>query len=415
MQLFNILLRFGLAAFLAITASFAFAQESDKDADQDSDDSSAEPKLVIGSKAPELDIEYWLSDNDGLFPKVKEFEADNIYVIDFWSIRSPRSIMAMYQMGKIQSQYESKDVQIISVSVDDIDTVEDFLEREAPSGDEDSTQTFADLTRSYCLTADPDKSVWDDYLVASERRQFPSAFIVGKTGLIEWIGDSREMKKPLDKIIAGDWNRDEFKKKYKEDQAAAVELRKNERKIARKLRKVMPTVEEKIEDGDEDGAIDLLAELIEDEELETVKPMLSTMRLRLMLTAEHDDAASSLQEFVEENKVDGGTLNSITWAIYELFEERGGDVDSEVLKIARKGAEYAAKAEPESGAILDTLAHNIYIVDEDLDKAIEVQRKAVEYAGPQLEDIKPFLDQLLEEKETGKKKKKKQKVEDSDF
>ena len=96
-----------------------------------------------------------------------------------------------------------------------------------------------------------------------------------------------------------------------------------------------------------------------------------------------------------------------------MYEERGGDVDAEILKIARKGAGYAAKAEPESGAILDTLAHYIYIVDEDLDKAIEVQRKAVEHAGVQLEDIQPFLDELLKEKETGKKKKK-QKVE-SDF
>ena len=48
----------------------------------------------------------------------------------------------------------------------------------------------------------------------------------------------------------------------------------------------------------------------------------------------------------------------------------------------------------------------IYIVDEDLDKAIEVQRKAVEHAGEQLDEIQPFLDELLEEKETGKKKKK---------
>ena len=415
MQLFNILLRFGLAAVMAITASFAVAQESKKDADQDKDDSNAEPELVIGSKAPDLDIEYWLSDNDGLFPQVKKFEADNIYVIDFWSIRSPISILAMYQMGKIQSQYEAKDVQIISVSVDDIDTVEDFLEREAPGGDEEESKTFADLTRSYCLTADPDKSVWNDYFVASGRRQFPSTFIVGKTGLIEWVGRSAELKKPLDKIIAGQWDRDEFKEKYKADQAAAAELRKNALKVQRKLTKLMPPIQEKIEDGDEDGAIDLLAELVEDEELESVKPMLKTMQLRLMLSAEHEDAASSLREFVEENKADGSALNSVTWAIYELFEERGGDVDTEVLKIARKGAEYAAKAEPESGAILDTLAHYIYVVDEDLDKAIEVQRKAVEYAGVQLEDIKPFLDELLKEKETGKKKKKKQKVEDSDF
>jgi len=157
----------------------------------------------------------------------------------------------------------------------------------------------------------------------------------------------------------------------------------------------------------------MLAELIEDEELEKAQPTLKTMRLQLMITSEHEDAVPTLESFVEENKADGSTLNSVTWAIYELFEETGGDVDSEILKLARKGAGYAAKAEPKSGAILDTLAHYIYIVDEDLDKAIEVQRKAVEHAGEQLEEIQPFLDELLKEKETGKKKKK-DKVE-SDF
>ena len=411
MQRFNTLLRFGLAAVMATSVSFAVAQDSEQD-----DESKTEPTLVIGDKAPELDIEHWLSGNDGLFPQIKKFEADTIYVVDFWSTRIPASIIMMHKMGDLQHEYEGKDVQIISVSVDDIDTVEDFLEKPAFGGileEKGEAKTFADLTRSYCLTADPDKSVWNDYIVASGHREFPSSFIVGKTGLIEWIGSSAGMEEPLKKIIAGKWDRDAFKKKYIEKQAADAELRKNAIKIRRRLGVAMRSVQEKIAEGDEAAAVDLLAELIEEDELETVKPMLKTMRLQLMITAEHEDAASTFSAFVKENRADGSALNSVTWAIYELYEERDGDVDAEILKIARKGAGYAAKAEPESGAILDTLAHYIYIVDEDLDKAIEVQRKAVEHAGVQLEDIQPFLDELLKEKETGKKKKK-QKFE-SDF
>ena len=176
--------------------------------------------------------------------------------------------------------------------------------------------------------------------------------------------------------------------------------------MRRKLTRAMRGIQEKIQDGDEPAAIDMLAELIEDPDLEPAHATLGTMRLQLMITSEHEEAVETLDTFVEDNKTDGSRLNTVTWAIYELFEETGGDVNSEVLKLARKGAGYAAKAEPESGAILDTLAHFIYIVDEDLDKAIEVQKKAVEYAGSQLEEIKPFLNELLKEKETGKKEKK---------
>ena len=401
MQRFKSLLPIGLLLALSTTVSLAGAQDSDGDPKQDK-----EPTLTIGSEAPELDIEHWLSDNDGLFPQIKKFESDNIYIVDFWSTRNPASIIMMHRMGEIQDKYSSKDVQIISVCIEDLDTVEDFLEKETFGSGEDGKPktTFADLTRSYCLTVDPDKSVWNDYYLASGRTN--ATFIVGKTGRIEWIGSSARMTESLDKIIAGKWDRDEFKKKYIKDLAAREKALESAGKLRRKLTRAMRSYQEKLQDGDEAGAVDLLAELIEDEELKQAKPMLKTMRLQLMITSEHDEAAQTMEAFVEENKADGSALNSVTWAIYELFEETGGDVDSEILKLARKGAGYAAKAEPKSGAILDTLAHYIYIVDEDLDKAIEVQRKAVEHAGEQLDEIQPFLDELLEEKETGKKKKK---------
>ena len=97
MQRFKSLLKIGLLLALSTTASLADAQ--------DSDDKDSEPKLTIGSEAPELDIEHWISDNDGLFPQVKKFESDNIYVIDFWSTQSPASIIMMHKMGEIQEKY----------------------------------------------------------------------------------------------------------------------------------------------------------------------------------------------------------------------------------------------------------------------------------------------------------------------
>ena len=55
------------------------------------------------------------------------------------------------------------------------------------------------------------------------------------------------------------------------------------------------------------------------------------------------------------------------------------------------------KNAPEDGAILDTLAHLLYETG-DLDRAIEVQEKAVENAGEMIDEIQPFLKQLQAEK-----------------
>jgi len=49
----------------------------------------------------------------------------------------------MHKMGDLQSKYDGKDVQIISVCVEDLDTVEDFLEMETfgPSDEKGMTTT----------------------------------------------------------------------------------------------------------------------------------------------------------------------------------------------------------------------------------------------------------------------------------
>jgi len=75
---------------------------------------------------------------------------------------------------------------VVSVSDEDLETVKGFLEEE--SGD----KTFAEITRNYCLTTDPDGSVYEDYMKAANQQGIPTAFIVGKSGLVEWIGHPME-------------------------------------------------------------------------------------------------------------------------------------------------------------------------------------------------------------------------------
>lgn len=402
---------------LSITCAFAICMSAQSGFAQD-DDGKDKKKTVleIGSKAPDIDIEHWISDNDGAFEHVTEFEKDKVYVLEFWQMRWLPSIATMPHIAKMQEKYEDRDVQIISICENDLDTVEDFLEQSVIGQKPGKVpkQTYADLTNSYCLTSDPDGSAFADYFIASEHNQIPCAFIIGKTGKVEWIGTPLKMEKPLEEILADKWDREEFKKEYVKEQEKRKEEVKKERAMQTKLRKGMREFQQKMQDGEEEEALEVLGDLIEDEELSPAKKGLEVARLQIMISKEHDDAVDTFAAFVEENKKDGGLLNEVTWSTYELFEKKAGDVDSKIIKLARKAAQYAVDAEPESGAILDTLAHYIYIVDEDLDKAIEVQKKAVEFAGIQRDEIKPFLDELMREKETGKKKKKKRIVE-SDF
>jgi tetratricopeptide (TPR) repeat protein len=122
-----------------------------------------------------------------------------------------------------------------------------------------------------------------------------------------------------------------------------------------------------------------------------------------------------------DDPAEGTTLNNIAWEIYELYEAGRVDKKSKEMIAAKYMAEKAVKLDPDSGAINDTIAHFVYLIDGDIDKAIEYQKKAIANAeGGRTEDLQPFLDFLLKEKKTGKKKSlqknpKKEKDDDADF
>ena len=381
-------LMFAFAATICLPLNLIQAQEEAPENDG--------PKLTIGSEAPDLDIEHWVSDNDGSFEHVTKFEKGKIYVVEFWATWCQPCIAQMPHLADLQKKFADQGVQVISVSDEEIDTVEEFLDR--PVRGDDQERSYRELTGTYCLTADPDKSVWKDYLLAAEQGGIPCVFIVGKTGLVEWIGHPGLMDKPLKQIVNDKWDRDEA--------LVAFNKANKQMKQRRLLTKAVQTLNQMRLNAEDEEAIEYLSGLINNEEYEFAKGILTTMRLQLMVLTGHADAASALIQFTKENRENSMALNEVAWGIYEQHEAQG-DVSREVLVAAKATAEAAVKAEPDSDAILDTLAHYIYVVDGDLDKAIEIQKKAVELAGDRAAEIKPFLDQLLKEKETGKKPKKK--------
>ena len=408
-------LRLLLAALMLVSGfmSCGWAQDESADSNQEQetpaqssqdterpeaeqDDESELPKIRIGVKAPSLDIEYWISDDDGFYLHTEEFEDDTIYVIDFWGLQWRPTILTLPQMAEIQKKFKDDNVQVISIGQNKLDQVEKFLDRKL-SNVKEGPNTFRKITESFCLTCDPDNSVFKDYFIAARRTQLPTSFIVGKDGKIEWIGHRLNMQDVLQQLVDDKWDRDAFAKTYDEG------LRKEG--LMLKFGSAMPR------EADDEARLKYIEEKIGESEFELIKYELSMLRVRLLIRMKDKKAGDTLRKFADDFTKDEDSaieLNNMIWEYYELYE-KGEDVDDELLKACLYAAKVAIKFAPKSGAVNDTVAHFVYVVEEDLDQAIEWQRKAVANAEGREADLQPFLDKLLKEKKEGKSDSKKSK------
>lgn len=167
----------------------------------------AEPSLTIGSTAPALDIEHYFHEKD---QKVTKFEDGKVYVVEFWATWCPPCVSSMPHLAKLQEKHRKDNVQIVSVSTEDVKTITTALAKPHPTEE----KPMAEVTENYTLTCDPDGSVSQDYMRAAQRNGIPCAFIVGKTGVVEWIGHPMSMDDPLNEVITDKWDRIAFKKAF---------------------------------------------------------------------------------------------------------------------------------------------------------------------------------------------------------
>lgn len=348
---------------------------------------SAEP-LSIGSNAPALNIEHWVQNGNGKFEPVTKFANDKVYVVEFWATWCGPCIQSMPHLAKLQSDFADKGVQIVSISDEDLETVEKFLERpvrapkKAKDDDADAKpQTYRELTSAYCLTTDPDQSSNRDYMEAAEQQGIPTAFIVGKDSKIEWIGHPMEMDGPLSKVVDGTWDRAAFQA---------------EMKAKREAERMMQEVQELAQAGKFDAAVDKIDAALKDASEPQRAFQLRMLKMQLLLAGSKNAEAAKLSEVIfTELAGKPEMVNGFAWNLFEMADQGGPRAD-EVLKQAVIACEKEVdKATKEVKASLwDTTAHILNMLG-DKAKALKLEEAAVEIAeGQDLEFMKQFLDEL---------------------
>ncbi len=230
----------------------------------------ASERLTIGSKAPSIDIEHWLNDRE----PIREFEAGKVYVIEFWATWCGPCIASIPHLRELQQRHGKK-MSVISVSDEQPAVIEEFLKRR--SGEE----TFADITKEYWLTTDPDGSVKQDYMRAADQHGIPTAFIVGKTGEIEWIGHPMRIDDAVASVVAGEWDRQAFAR-----QLAAQE----------EIRKQMQDVSSKVRQKKYDEAMQLLDSLVAKAPSPEMRQALESSRRRIAAESQADSGDAPAPE-----------------------------------------------------------------------------------------------------------------------
>ncbi|MEM7473959.1 MAG: redoxin domain-containing protein [Planctomycetota bacterium] len=330
--------------------------------------------LIIGSNAPALDIEHWVQDGSGKFKQVTDFNEGKVYVVEFWATWCGPCIASMPHLAQLQKEYADKGLQIVSISNEDLETVDEFLDRklQAPVQDEEGVAptTYRELTSAYCLTTDPDGSAYTDYMQAAKRQGIPCAFIVGKDAKIEWIGHPLQMDQPIKAVLDGSWDREEYVKVEKAKAEIVPLLNAAKFDEAMKL-------------------IDLVLAFAPDMQMQLLKIQV------LGVQGKSEQASAELSKILSTDET-GEMTDSIGWNIFRMAKDERLPDNSLVQTTVAIGEKTLSKVQQKrvKASLSDTLAHLNELLG-NKEKAIALQTQAVENAsGRMKEEMTKYLQEL---------------------
>jgi thiol-disulfide isomerase/thioredoxin len=302
-------------------------------------------KLSVGDPSPGLKVSKWIK-GDPVTAPLK----DKVHVVEFWATWCGPCRVGMPHISELQNKYKDE-VAFIGVTREDEKTVRGFLGKKATTGG-----TWDDVIQ-YRLALDEGDWTNTNYMRAAGQNGIPCAFVVGREGIIEWIGHPARIDEPLEKIVSGTWDREEAVAQMKQQQA----MQQSMMKLSAALQK-----------SDFDGALAMVDEM----ETSLGKSVNTGLyRMTILERAGRVEQATEVRgSVIEQAWEDSQLLNQIAWNTARTG--KGNDAD---LQLALKAATRASELkEGKDAAILDTVAR-VYYVMGDLDSAIAWQEKAVQH------------------------------------
>ncbi|MEL6104504.1 MAG: TlpA disulfide reductase family protein [Planctomycetota bacterium] len=337
----------------------------------------AEPSLGIGSKAPALDIEHWVQDGDGRFNHTTEFESGNVYVVEFWATWCGPCIQSMPHLAELQNRFRDSGVQIISISDESLDEIEAFLNRNHPQ----AKKSFAEITSAYSLTTDPDGSSYRSYMEAAGQNGIPTAFVVGKSGLVEWIGHPSELDEPLAAVTNDEWDREAFKQQLEEQG---------------RFEEAIQAIAMMAGEGRIDQAMAAIDKELAESKSEGIKEQWVSLKYRFKLMSGKVDDAVVSHYRAELKSLQGEPymVGQLGFMIYGAYQN-GGEVGSLAKDAIAAINEELKDTEKDLQPLLYSTVAQLHTVDGNIKEALAAQEKAVEMSdGRQKKRLQIFLDEL---------------------
>ncbi|MEQ1830348.1 MAG: TlpA disulfide reductase family protein [Pirellula sp.] len=346
--------------------------------------SNAAEKLEVGSVAPKLDVEFWIHDGNGQFPKVTSFEKGKVYVVEFWATTCGPCIQSMPHLAQLQKQFADKGLQIVSISSEPLDKVSAFLKNTIRLEDGKET-TIEKVTKGYCLATDPDGSSEVDFMLAAKQNTIPSAFIVGKDSRIDWIGHPMEMDAVLESVLNNSW-----------DRAGYIA----EKKLIEEIETTIRGFAQRKQFTEAANALDGFIAKVTDKRI-LFGLYKSKIDMQVYAKADNKAIEKTYEALFQSCAKEPLFVQDAAWTAFEKFSE--GEIDSkEIIRMSANAVEKAL-ADVRGGDqanMYDTLARLSFVIDQ-LDRAIKAQTKAVQLSdGSDQGSFKEFLQELNDAKKS---------------
>ena len=309
----------------------------------DEPDSTA--KLNIGDAAPPISIAKWVKGDP-----VEAFTSDKVFVVEFWATWCTPCLAGMPHIASLQTEYGDK-VRFIGVTDEEEGDVSEFMGRKSPGG-----KLWSEVL-TYTIALDEESRTNADYMLAAGQTQIPCAFIVGKSGKVEWIGHPGGIDEPLKQIVDGTW-----------DFVAELEVQEM-------MQVIGPKIDAALRKGDFETGVALIDPVIAKF---PGHAEFKRARFQFLLKGKmFDEANKAAEELMKASHDNAMELEQLAWVLATLVPGPGPDLDL-ALTAAKRAEELT---ESKNASILDTLSR-VQFTRGNIEDAIATEKKAIELAGP---------------------------------